>query len=144
MPRIPPLYMGAGRGRSDGAAAALRTVLVDRRELRPATRRPVAGYRIGSDKSASVGLILQLIIRQSDGRVAGSGHSRRFKREVGMTASPQIVLQNSLLRCERAIIEIQLNAFLNRRCALVLVLKSILLILVVKIVLQHIRRLTDA
>jgi hypothetical protein len=33
---------------------------------------------------------------------------------------------------------IQLNVFLNRRCALVLVLGSILLILVVKLVLQHI------
>ena len=38
-------------------------------------------------------------------------------------------------RCERTIIE---TVFLNRRCALVLFLKSISLILVVKIVLQHI------
>jgi len=49
-----------------------------------------------------------------------------------------IVLQNSLLRCERAIIKSKPTAFLNRRCARVLVLESILLILVVKIVLQHI------
>ena len=49
------------------------------------------------------------------------------------------MLQNSLLRCERAIIESKWTVFLNRRCALVLVLESILLILVVKIVLQHIR-----
>ncbi len=50
------------------------------------------------------------------------------------------MLQNSLLRCERAIIESKWTVFLNRRRALVLVLESILLILVVKIVLQHIRR----
>jgi hypothetical protein len=37
--------------------------------------------------------------------MSGSGHSRHFEREIGMTASPQNVLQNSLLRCERAIIE---------------------------------------
>jgi hypothetical protein len=37
--------------------------------------------------------------------MTGQDHSRHFEREVSMTASPPIVLQNSLLRCERAIIE---------------------------------------
>jgi hypothetical protein len=39
------------------------------------------------------------------GPMSASGHARRFKRGVGMTASPQIVLQNSSLRCESATIE---------------------------------------
>ena len=54
-----------------------------------------------------------------------------------MSAFGGIVLQNTLLRCDRAIIKSDLNGALNQCCAFAFVLESILSILVVKIVLQH-------
>jgi hypothetical protein len=54
-----------------------------------------------------------------------------------MSVMPLNVVQNSSLRCERNY-RIRPNTTLNRCCAPGLVLKSILLNLVVKIVLQHI------
>src|SRR5215475_9568566 len=58
--------------------------------------------------------------------MTGLGHSRRFCDVCGTSAIPPILLQNSLLRCHRAIIESEKPASRIRYCALWLILESIL------------------